>query len=94
MTETWRNSYNSLIVPCDCGCTHAVFSYWEYEEDDPEIDLTFYTYSDSPGFWHRLKMAWLMIFRKEHWLHCLLIHKNDVTRLRDFLDRFDKKGGE
>ncbi len=83
----WRERRKELIIPCDCGCTHGVFSHWS-DDEDPEIMLSHYTTCGYPTFWHRVATAWKVVWGMDHYIHTVLIHKENAEKLRDYLNGF------
>lgn len=76
-----------LAIPCQCGCSVVVFVEFEAIGDDPqEFYAEFYTMV-CPSFWERFKTAWKVFRGKDHYLHDLVMDKDSLTEVRDFLDK-------
>lgn len=64
----------------------------EFDEigDDPrEIYADFYTMA-MPPMWHRLKTAWKVFRRRDHWIHDVNLDENGLKELRDYLNEIMK----
>lgn len=75
-----------VIIPCSCGC--SVVTVVEFDEigDDPrEFYADFYTMA-RPGFGHRLKTAWKVFRRQDHWIYDVNLDEEGLRELRDYLN--------
>jgi hypothetical protein len=80
-----------VTIPCSCGC--SVVTVVEFDEigDNPrEFFADFYTMA-LPPFGSRLKTAWKVFRRREHWIHDVHLDEEGLRELRDYLNEILKE---
>jgi hypothetical protein len=76
-----------LAIPCECGCSVVVFMELDaFKEDPQEFFAEFYTMV-RPPFRERFKTAWAVFRDKDHYLHDVVIDKDALVKVRDFLEK-------
>lgn len=75
-----------VIIPCSCGCSVVtVFEFDEIGEYKKEFYADFYTMV-IPSFSSRLKTAWKVFRRKDHWIYDVNLDEEGLRELRDYLN--------
>lgn len=83
-----------VTIPCSCGCSVVIIVEFEEWNDDPrEIYAEFYTQAQ-PKFGERLKTAWKVFRRKDHFLYDLALDEAGLKELRDYLIEVFKEDDE
>ena len=90
---TTRTDHRVLYLPCDCAYDqHYINLGFFLEEPDPEWQMLFVSVRNIPStFWHRLKAAWKMVLGREYYFSEVVLEKNAIQQVRDFVEEFLSK---
>jgi len=87
---------DNFFIVCNCGCKALKLSKLEFEGSE-ELYLEYWSpcfYSNQGGvfsrFFERLKMALKIMFKGDYFLHDILLGRDDVERLKDYVNEFYK----
>lgn len=82
-----------IIIPCECAgtCELAMITYIESEDDDWRHEgwyLTwFVTLRQGAPLRERIRQAWKMLWKKDHWIHDIVISRKSAAELCDWLTK-------
>jgi hypothetical protein len=89
---------HEIALECGCAgrCTQLVIRDWFVDDDDypPWVEIWTRVNARSALSW-RLKLAWKIVTRRDHYCDDLTLSPEAILRLRDFLNEcVDLRGAE
>ena len=75
-----------IALPCHCAGTCTIVVFEEIDLDQPEVWVEHYRAWPRLGWRDRLKVAAAVLRGREHAVDGVVLHDEELGRLRDWLD--------
>ena len=84
-----KNEETRFFLPCGCAdnCTILAVDRWQWDEGEPtKWYFELYTrVGERASLWYRTKLAWKILWGKNHYLDAFFWTDEEIQKLRDFI---------